>query len=108
MAKKNTPDQNQPTNGTHKRAATPETVYPRLQRAVDGATRAIIDGSTSYARAARSAAKVGIPREHVEGGAAAIEEALRDMRAVIERSYAEPTAKGAIKNSRYDFSKTTT
>lgn len=75
-----------------------------LKYAMDRANSFIHDGGSSYARRARGAARAGVPKEIVLRGVVAMEEAIHDLRGVIERSYAEPQKKAkAPVVSRADF-----
>jgi hypothetical protein len=68
-----------------------------LQYALDRAANFVHDGGSSYAARARGAARAGVPRATVDAGIAALEAALSDARAAVERAYAAPAAKTAPK-----------
>lgn len=97
MAQQTKPqNSNQPKRA--KAASTAENVLPRLEAATNAACRAIADGGSSFARRARLAAKVGIPRATVqkcmEEGIMA---AVKDANAMIERAYANPEARAGTR-----------
>lgn len=111
MAQTQQPTKQQPTNATAPanasggRPAKPEATTPEaravvnLQYALDRACSFIADGTASYARRAKTAARAGVPKEKVlRGLSAGIEAAVADARAAIERAYLEPTKPDAPKS----------
>lgn len=86
-----------PANASGGRPAKVEAKTPdgraraNLQYTLDRANSFINDGTASFARRARAAARAGVPKEVVLKGFAAMEAALKDARSAIEQAYAEPT-----------------
>jgi hypothetical protein len=80
-------------------AKTPrERALVNLQYALDRACSFIHDGSASYARRARTAARQEVSKETVLKGLVAIRAAADDAARAIERAYAEPTKPEAPKS----------
>lgn len=69
-----------------------------LQYALDRACSFIHDGSASYARRARTAARQEVAKETVLKGLTAMQAALADAQRAVERAYAEPTKPEAPKS----------
>lgn len=81
------------------RPASESTPLGRLQYTLDRACNFINDGTSSYARRARTAARAGVSKEIAVQGLAAMEAALKDARASVERAYSAPE-KAAAPQSR--------
>lgn len=84
---------NLPKNATRAEKAT-----ANLQYVVDRTANMIHDGSSSYAIRARRAAKAGVQKATVLKGFGAMEAALADCRAAIERAYAPEQKREAPKS----------
>lgn len=80
-------------------AKTPEAAArANLQYTVDRACNFIHDGTASYARRARTAARAGIDKALVLKGIDAMLAAVNDARQAVERAYAAPTKPEAPKS----------
>lgn len=86
------------------RPAKPDAKNPKeralgnLQYSLDRACSFIHDGSASFARRARTAARHEVSRETVLKGVAAMQAALADATRAVERAYSEPTKPEAPKS----------
>lgn len=67
----------------------------RLQLAMDKATDALCDGSTSVAKRAAMAARRGIPINVAKDALATIKEAFTDLEISVEAAYAAPRERPA-------------
>lgn len=76
--------------------ATPENAILKLQKAVNRATTAIMDGKlTSMAASAAMCARRGVPQSTVTLAVDAAEEAIADLKEAVTRAYAAPAPKPA-------------
>lgn len=67
-----------------------------LQYAFDRAANFIHDGTASYARRAKTAARQGIPKERVLRGIAELNAVIEDARKAIDIAYAAPEEKKRV------------
>lgn len=94
----------QPATPQGGRPAKPEADTPQekaranLQYVLDRACNFIHDGTSSYARRAKTAARAGVDRALVEKGVVAMEAAIKDLRSAIDRAYSAPTKAEAAKS----------
>lgn len=84
--------------GLPKNATKAEKSLANLQYVLDRTCNFIHDGASSYAVRARRAAKNDVPKATVLKGLVAIEQALADCRAAVDRAYAAPEKKEAPKS----------
>ena len=71
-----------------------------LQYILDRACNFIHDGQSSFAVRARRAAKRGVPKATVTKGLTALESAVSDARAAVERAYTPEAKKEVVQKSR--------